>query len=152
MKMIWTLAVIATSISSTPLGSSSHIIPYHHAVPRLLALPVGLFIYKRPSDYRLSSCRENVPMRRPQLRMRSVSDCFQWHTQLPSCFLWLKQLSCLGHFLLLLLVFFLLLPCLFPQPSTCPPPQKTYFQVCIIKITSEIPPVLMLYAHIYNLF
>lgn len=33
-------------------------------------------------------------MCRPQPRSRSVSDCFQWHTQLPSCFLWLKQLSC----------------------------------------------------------
>lgn len=29
-----------------------------------------------------------------QLRSWSVSDCSQWHTQLPSCFPWLKQLSC----------------------------------------------------------
>lgn len=132
MKMIWTLGVDAKSMCSTPLASSSHVIPYHHL--RLLVLPAGF-----------SSTKDRL------IRVSQVAASMFWcvaTTESPIC-LWLLSVTYtitqllpvikatllfLGHFILLLLFFvFLLLLCVFLQSSTCPPPTATYIWDCIMK-------------------
>lgn len=137
MKMIWTTAVNAKSMSSTLLASSSPVIPYHHADPRLLVLPAGF-----------SSTKDCL------ITVSQVAARMFWciaATENSIC-LWLLSvtytitqllpvikatLPFLGHLLLLFLVFFfvffLLLLCRFLQSSTCPPPLTSYFRECIMK-------------------
>lgn len=139
MKIIWTLAVNAKSASSTPLASSSHVIPYQLADPRLLVLPTGF-----------SSTKDCL------IRLSQVAA-----TEKPIC-LWLltvtytitQLLPVIKATLLFLGHSFLLLLRLFLQSSTCPPPLATYFRDCIMKSSYYLwnPPVHTLYTHMHNSF
>lgn len=137
---------------STPLASSSHIIPYHHVDLRLLVLPTG-FSTTKDCLIRLSQVAARtfwcIAASEKRICLWLLAVTYTITQLLPVI---KATLLFLGHFLLFILV--LLLLCLFLQSSTCPPPLTTYFRDCIMKSSDYFwnPPVSMRYMNKYEIF